>query len=101
MGRKVAAQHDPFARPAWSIVVREETQEGSEDNEDRARVIADREETLRELQQQGVHAVVLGRSGKMAIIGSAGVRVGDVIEGFLVKEITTDGVILVERDARK
>ena len=56
---------------------------------------AKRLDAVAALQSMGVEMIVSGYGGEVAIIGSRVVRVGDLIQGFRVKEIDVDGVTLV------
>ena len=61
--------------------------------EDAAR---EREELLEELRGDGVNLIVLSEDGQVAKIGERRIRVGDIIRGFRVVEIASDGIELVE-----
>ncbi len=102
-----ALKCDPFQLPA-SLLSKPEGKQPSEDAAGQIqtardeRVAEEREQemqqTLRTLRQTGVSFVVTGQGGKTAVIGSKRVRVGDVIDGFVVKDIRPDGVILIEAE---
>ena len=102
---QLVQSHDPFVTPPWypgsdkfdttandgsSEVTSEETP-GQASEADR--------EMLAELQTHGVSMVMITDDDRLAMVGQVELRVGDRIGGFLVKEITTDGVTLVEHDA--
>jgi hypothetical protein len=55
-----------------------------------------RPETLEKLRGQGVQLVVIGQRERTAMLGSRTVQVGDIVEGFRVKEIHPHGVVLEE-----
>ncbi len=79
--------HDPFATPAWAIaaVSDSDTRQASK---------------LDELQKQGVSIVMIGEEAKTATIGERRVRVGDVLEGYRITDITSKGVLLDKLDSQ-
>ena len=89
-------QHDPF-RPLRSAARSPQTADRDVVASDTLARHAAREQMVDDLR---VELIVAGNRSKMAKINSRLVRVGDAIEGFVVKDIRADGVILVEQDAR-
>ncbi len=75
--------NNPFTPPSW--VVQEEPA-----------VLANNEDSgeLAELQQQGASIVVIGQEEKSARIGDQKLHVGDILEGYRVTDITTQGIFL-------
>jgi hypothetical protein len=70
---------------------------GTETDEDlRSQTIAEIHTKLNELKQRGVRVIIDGRKNAAAIVGDRTIHVGDEIEGFTVKAIDSDGVV-VER----
>lgn len=67
-----------------SVVKQQETEENQ------------REETIKQLQVQGVNIVLIGSNSKHAVVGSQMVTIGDTLYGFVVSDIRPDGVILAE-----
>ena len=60
--------------------------------------IARREQLLQTLTTRGVDVVIVDGDKAVASIGSLELRVGDVVEGLLVKRISRDGVEIVRVD---
>jgi hypothetical protein len=87
----VAAQFG--ARGADGVVVAAET---SDNIESEADAIAELQSKLAELQQRGVRVIIQGKKHATAVIGDRTVHVGDDVDGFTVKAIQPDGVV-VER----
>lgn len=82
--------YDPLAAPGWfveAVAVPEITE--LDDDRDNAVALAD-------LEKQGANIVVIANQRRIASIGSQTVRVGDLIEGYQVSNITTEGVVLTE-----
>jgi hypothetical protein len=65
--------------------------------EQRIQSIKEIQAKLTELKQRGVRVIVSARKEAVAVIGDRTVRVGDDLEGFTVKAIHTNGVV-VERN---
>jgi hypothetical protein len=101
-------RYDPFALPAAfpqpavamppgvkgsDVVVAADTET---DVEAQAQAIAGVQAKLAELQQRGVRVIIQGKKQATAVIGDRTVRVGDDVDGFTVKAIQADGVV-VER----
>ncbi len=85
LGLKETLTSNPFALPSWAVpkeksVARTETHEESEE--------------LAELLSQGTSIVVIGQGKKSATIGEQKLYVGDILEGYQVTDITTQGVVL-------
>lgn len=59
----------------------------------------ERRQVLANLQRDGVAAVLLKSDKSLALVGGRQVQVGDVIEGFEVKQISRDGVVLVDQSS--
>ena len=93
-------EHDSFAASATFSSRRDSAAANrkpgpSAREEELARRRAEQDQSLEELRQQGVKAVVGStRRGHAAIIGSQTVRPGDVLDGFRVIAIDSDGVVL-------
>ncbi|TWT40152.1 hypothetical protein [Botrimarina hoheduenensis] len=85
-----ALQHDPFRIPEWSPKYRHASGATFAVEADAETV----EATFAQLQSQGVAMVLLGDGEATASIGEQTVHVGDVIQGFRVVEISTQGVRL-------
>lgn len=101
-------RYDPFALPAAfpqpaatgvvGIGMAEAGVESADANSEelrRAEAIAAVQAKLQELQQRGVRVIIQGRR-QAAVIGDRTVHVGDDVDGFTVKAIKSDGVV-VER----
>lgn len=78
---------DPFALPTWAVQEKEAAakQQPSE---------------LVELQKQGASIVMITKDGKSATIGDQKVSVGDVLEGYRITDITSQGIILDKLETR-
>jgi hypothetical protein len=85
-------KHDPFAMPMWYLTARAE-EEGTV-----VSALARSAQVLEELKKQQTRIVVISGEERIATIGDLSFRVGDMIEGFQVTAITTDGVVLTEVD---
>jgi hypothetical protein len=85
-------KHDPFAMPMWYLAARAE-EEGTGVSS-----LARSAQVLEELKKQQTRIVVISGEERIATIGDLSFRVGDMIEGFQVTAITTDGVVLTEVD---
>ena len=81
--------HDPFAQPSW--IAQEES--GQRTNHDDSVELA-------ALQQQGASIVLIAEDRKLATIGKRKIGVGDLVEGYTITDITTDGIILNKLDPR-
>ena len=86
---KQATKFDPLASPAWYVVEQEE------DNHQLART-AENIKAIQELEKQGTKIIVISNRERTATIGDQQVKIGDMIEGFRVSDITTQGVVLTE-----
>ncbi len=86
---------DPFAAPQWfTLAVREKAaQDLPAAADDKQEEI---EKSLEEFRKQGAAIVVISNRDKMATLGSHEVRIGDVVDGFIVTNISTEGVVLTE-----
>lgn len=95
-------QHDPFAFPAVlappAAVTASDRSKQRDGSARRAQMQRERKEDLAELCQQGVQMIFLGQDEQVALVGSRQIRVGDVVAGFRVTAIRTDGVVLVEQE---
>jgi len=79
---------DPFAPPAWV------------DQEEPAAPVADKgPDRLAELQKQGASIVVIADGRKSARIGEEKFGVGDILDGYQVSDITTQGILLNKLDS--
>ena len=94
---------DPLAAPSWYLAAThvEQSNENEQDDptlasaEDRASSAA-----LKALQQAGTTIVLMANGEKIATIGEQQFRIGDRIEGYLVSDITDQGVILTKPRSR-
>lgn len=96
-----AAQHDPFAMPeviARKLAKNEEAEPENKKTQAARRPI-NRDQAAKMLRTKGVRAVLRNEGGAIAVVGSQEVRVGDVLEGFRVMSIDSDGVLLAPSDA--
>jgi hypothetical protein len=102
-------KYDPFALPAafpQPMVVTDAgvvspdgtviAADATIDADKQAAALAKIESKLAELQQKGVRVIIQGRKQATAVIGDRTVQVGDDVDGFTVKAIQADGVV-VER----
>jgi hypothetical protein len=102
-------RYDPFALPAvfpQPVAVTLPGAKGAEpgvvaadvtaDAESQAETIAEMQAKLVELRQRGVRVIIQGKKQATAVIGDRTVHVGDDVDGFTVKAIQPDGVV-VER----
>lgn len=80
---------DPFALPNW--VAKEERE---------IEVATQKPDRLAELQKQGASVVVIAAGQKSASIGEQKIRVGDIVAGYKVSDITTQGIFVDKLDAR-
>jgi hypothetical protein len=101
---KQVLSHDPFRVPA-DFTADEETAGPTSETEldpeaasrqaEAARRQAEQQRTLAKLREQGVTAIVgTTKGGRVAVVGSQVVRVGDVLEGFRVIAVEPDGLVL-------
>ncbi len=76
--------NDPFVLPRWAV------------QEVPPEVIAVNDEPgeLAELQEQGASIVVISKEKKSATIGEQKLQVGDILEGYRITDITTQGIFL-------
>ncbi len=79
--------YDPFATPAWAIAPESDSD-------------AKQASKLDELQKQGVSIVMIAEEAKTATIGERRVRIGDVLEGYRITDITSKGVLLDKLDSQ-
>ena len=96
-------RHDPFAVPASLLPPPTKPSSASTVREvpDQARqqeLQRQREQALATVRAQGIQMVFVGKAGQAAIIGDRRIRVGDVLEGFRVTHIDSDGVTLSEQE---
>jgi hypothetical protein len=101
---KEVLSYDPFAAPAGLSPDNAAADSALEENleaeaaarqAEAAERRAEQERTLTKLQGQGVTAIVgTTKRGRVAVVGSQVVRVGDVLEGFRVIAIEPEGVVL-------
>lgn len=90
--------HDPFGPPAWSRAPGELDAVDvvdAADASERASLEADRQ-ILERLKTSGVSMVMISDGSRVARVGDLELREGDRIGGCVVREITTDGVVLFE-----
>jgi len=93
---------DPFATPLWLSSAGAAAQAGPADSSllTEAAWRAQKASILKKLQDQGTTIVVITSTDKRATIGSQTVRIGDHIEGFVISDITRQGVVLSEFEKR-
>ena len=93
---------DPLAPPQWLISARNITPTADEKSRLEAEVQKQQRkaEVLEHLREQGTKIVVISAEEKRATIGDQTVRVGDLIEGFQITDITKQGVVLTELEQR-
>jgi|GEM_PF-6244689 len=83
----VALVNNPFQLPTWAAT--------------KPRITAERPAgQLAKLQQQGASIVVIGTEQKSATIGEQRVHVGDILEGYQITDITSQGVVLNKLNPR-
>lgn len=88
---KESVVYDPFKKPDWIAVESVATTTEDESNDP---------EALSRLQKLGASIVVITDQGKTATIGTQQVQVGDILEGYRITDITTEGVVLKELQSR-
>lgn len=74
---------DPFATPSWAIQ-KEPIVVATDSGPDE----------FLALQEQGASIVVIGKGTKSATIGEQKLFIGDILEGYRVTDITTNGIFL-------
>jgi hypothetical protein len=90
--------HDPLAAPDWLLAAKSD----APTVDDEGRLLAQSKsrarnaEVLEQLREEGTKVVVISGGEKRAIIGDQTVRIGDLIEGFQITDITRQGVVLTE-----
>lgn len=94
---------DPLAAPSWYLAATQVEQ--SSENEPDDPTLASAEErassaALEALQQTGTTIVLITNGEKIAAIGEKRIRIGDRIAGYLVSDITDQGVILTKSRSR-
>jgi len=83
--------HDPFQPPQWFVLANQPIAE-----RESSATAENTEKLLEQLKQKSMNIVVISGTTKIATIGGNEVRVGDLIEGFRVTDITTEGITLSE-----
>ena len=58
-----------------------------------------RTELLHNLRKRGVDIVLISDETRAVMVGSRTLRVGDVLDGFIIAEINNDGIVLAEPNA--
>jgi hypothetical protein len=97
-------KYDPFAMPSGFSSKIEKPVEKAVDGEalerekEIARKRAEQERQIAKLRDAGVNAILKGSDESTAILGTQMVRVGEEINGFRVRAIESDGIV-VERPA--
>ncbi len=97
-------RYDPFAVPSGFSSKTEKPVEKAVDGEalerekEIARKRAEQEQKIAKLRDAGVNAILKGSDDSTAILGTQMVRVGEEINGFRVRAIDSDGIVL-ERPA--
>ena len=94
---------DPLAAPSWYLAATQV--ERSNENEQDDPTLASAEErassaVLEALQQAGTTIVLTSNGERIATIGEQQFRIGDRIAGYLVSDITDQGVILTKSRPR-
>lgn len=84
-----ALASNPFKLPVWARQLETEAVASGAELGD-----------LLEIQQQGASVVVIGDAVKSASVGEQTYYVGDVLEGYRVVDITTQGILLDKIDSR-
>lgn len=102
--------HNPFAMPT-DLQEAEETDDDPGDGETGEDVTVEppdardlrrrQSEFMNSLREQGVDMVLMTPNGSVARVGSTSFRVGDVVEGLVVKEITRQGITFEPADEEK
>ena len=95
---QAAIAFDPFAPPEWLTQARTAEHPGEIDSRHLSEASRQRrkQEVLKELRELGTTMVVISEGDKRATIGEQTVRIGDRFEGFLITDITKQGVVLSE-----
>lgn len=96
-----AIQFNPFRLPdslagASPEVTEAERNELARDSQEQIDLEAQRRALRKTLLNEGVSMVVIGPHGKSAYLGNQLIREGDVVQGFIVKEIGPNGVVLID-----
>ncbi len=96
--------YDPFATPPAFSAESEAAGAGSSSplaadaanrQDEEAQKQAERERVLARLRQEGVKAILGSRDkGRVAVVGSQTIHVGDVLDGFRVIAVEPDGLVL-------
>ncbi len=96
-----AAQHDPFAMPEpFSRQLALQEGEGSRSGKRAApRQNTAGEQALAALRTKGITTVLRDDRGAVAIIDNKAVRVGDMLHGYRVLAIESDGVLVAPADS--
>ncbi len=101
-------QYDPFRVPEALMEHCSDAASGLSDSlakrpeeEQQAEAEKQRESARKTIQQAGVRVIISGTRGTVATIGSRTVRVGDVIDGFVIEDIRTDGVVMAVSNRRE
>ncbi len=92
---------DPFAQPASLAEGSQPSGTGGNGaaamSEKTDQNHAERERALATLRQEGVKMIVGTDKGFVAIVGSKTIHVGDQLDGFRVREIKPNGVVLEDK----
>lgn len=75
--------HNPFRPPHWAALP-----------EALSPTEANTPGLLSQMKQKGVSILIIGEGQKTATVGEQRLRVGDVLEGYQVTDITTQGIVL-------
>lgn len=92
-----AWEHDPFAPPpalAKKVEQAAEDQAAQKRQRETAQRRQEQETALAALRAKGTTVVLRGPQGNAALMGNRTVRPGDVVDGFRVVSIDSDGVLL-------
>lgn len=81
-----ACRSDPFARPVWYLSTLEEPVEP----------VRGASQTIEALSKLGPKIIVIAGEERIATIGDQEYREGDTIEGLVISEITSDGIVFTE-----
>lgn len=95
------AAHDPFRLPGElrQALIAEMQRRETEGDAPRDSLALRRERLLEEMNAQGVSVVVLDGDRSVAAIGELELKVGDIVDGLLVKSIGREGIEFVKVDS--
>lgn len=88
-----AARNDPFARPSWAL-----SPEPDADVLDAS--FATSAAALENLEAAQASMIVIAGSAKIATVGGQEFRVGDIVQGYEVIDITSRGVVFADAETQ-